>query len=115
MGYNTTVFILNDHFHDIQENPEAFVMDILRGMHDGTDWAFGQTTVMRTAHADVPRLYLTHGNSIMELDEYATRTLEFYGKTDFIREAIRQDIKTAEDKLKRLKKKLNELDKTLEQ
>lgn len=68
MGYNTTVFILNDRLSEIVDNPKLFVeelYDAIAGMKQKSILA--QTTVMPTAHADVPRFYYTHGNSIVEL------------------------------------------------
>ncbi len=69
MGFNTTVFILNDRLGEIKDNPVKFVEEVYRAIVGGQrgQWITGQTTVMPTAHADVPRLYYTHGNSIIEL------------------------------------------------
>lgn len=108
MGYNTTVFILNDCLSDIERNPEKFVADIARHLNGGTDHALGQTTVMKTAHADVPRLYLTSHNSIIELDEYADRTLDLHERG--FEQPVRQAIAIARDKLDRLERHLNGLD-----
>ena len=73
MGFNTTVFLLNDRLDEIQRNPEKFVKEVLHAMHDGNDtdragaYVTGQTTVMRTAHADIHRLYMSHGNAMIDL------------------------------------------------
>lgn len=74
MGYNTTVFILNDQWDRIRKNPQAFVDGIDERMHRGGD-TIGQTTVMRTDHADTFRLYGTWQNSITELSRWSNTTL----------------------------------------
>lgn len=95
MGFNTTIFILNDRLSDIEKDPERFVADIAEAVLDGTDHAFGQTTVIRSDHADVPRLYYTHRNSIIELSGYSHRTEEIYGRGDFAKDVINSAIESA--------------------
>jgi hypothetical protein len=77
MGYNTTVLILNDALGDIENDPEGFVKnlryrilsgesgDVKAGCHGRAAY------VMRTEHADYPRVYVTHGNGIWEITEDA--------------------------------------------
>jgi len=109
MGFNTTLMILNDSFGAIQRDPETFVSGILGKMADGGDISVGghcnAATVMNTAHADVPRLYFTKANDIVELSEYSrsTRTLA-QTHPDYLASCIRQ----AEQMLKELKKALKE-------
>jgi hypothetical protein len=70
MGFNTTVFILNDMVEDIRRNPQLFVeqlCDAIRSCPSQKTTILGQTTVMPTAHADVDRLYYTHGNAMSEI------------------------------------------------
>jgi hypothetical protein len=54
MGFMTTVGILNDRLDEIERNPEQFVTDISKAISRGksTYHAVGQTTVMRSHHAD---------------------------------------------------------------
>ena len=73
MGYNTTVFILNDFLDEISKNPEGFVRGIRYGLFGGE--TVGQTTVMPSDHADVFRLYGTHQNMIVDLSKYSRETL----------------------------------------
>jgi hypothetical protein len=71
MGYNTTVFILNDRLNEIQNNPQEFVDQLTRAIQIGKEAdIIGQTTVMPTMHADVDRVYYTHGNSIIDLSSF---------------------------------------------
>jgi hypothetical protein len=102
MGYNTTVFILNDRLPDIKSSPVRFVNGIVRNLLDGTDHTFGQTAVMPTAHADVPRLYFTHGNSIVELSKWAKRTMDMVGRGQYAKANIQEAIKTARKMLDEL-------------
>lgn len=94
MGMNTTVFILNDFLNQIKENPKQFVEELIdainAGQHAERKYVFGQTTVVPTCHADVPRLYLTHKNGIVDLsfswnvEKASDHELEFlkkYAKT----------------------------------
>ena len=70
MGFNSTVFILNDHLGDIRRNPQRFVDEVYHAIlsHGRVpDYIVGQTTVMQTAHADVHRLYMSHGNAMIDL------------------------------------------------
>jgi hypothetical protein len=67
VGFNTTVFFLNDQWSDIKNDPEGTVQFIGQAMNDG-----GQNrnyvTVMRSAHADTFRLYSTWQNQIIEIN-----------------------------------------------
>lgn len=105
MGYNTTVFILNDRLDAIERDPERFVRDIVHGLNDGTDRAIGQTTVMESRHADEPRLYLTHQNSIIELSPYSRRTKELDTYGPHSKAVIDRAIESAEYLLAALKTK----------
>lgn len=109
MGYNTTVFILNDAFDQIQKDPEGFVADISRKMHDGGDFSAGMYctagTVMRSEHADVFRLYVTQGNSIMELSEWNREVMRLAtSDKQYLRDIVDADIARAEKQLRDLKK-----------
>jgi hypothetical protein len=87
MGFNTTVFLLNDRLSEIKANPQRFVDEILSSTYQGNDGnVIGQTTVMPSAHADIPRLYITHRNGITDLSyshnlqKYDDRQLEYLAK-----------------------------------
>lgn len=67
MGMNTGIFILNDAFREIEQNPEGFVMDINRAMNDSRDRVlrvFGRSvgSLFHELHADFHGLYLLGGN-----------------------------------------------------
>jgi len=72
MGYNTAVLILNDAWGQILDHPEEFVKGLYEAQHEGGDVGVGfhanVAHVMKTAHADVYRVYITHGNWIIEID-----------------------------------------------
>lgn len=102
MGYNTTIFILNDHLGDIERNKERFVTELAQAIHSmgRITEIMGQTTVMKTEHADVHRLYFTYGNAIVELDRPWTEDdkREVAKHPDFYLKAIR----SAKSKIKEL-------------
>lgn len=104
MGYNTTVFILNDQLSSLERDPERFVSDIIYGLNDGNDHALGQTTVMESQHADVPRLYFTHQNSIVELSKYSRRTEALYKHSVYGKAMVDDAIRAARDALDALEK-----------
>jgi hypothetical protein len=73
MGYNTTVLILNDALDVIQKNPQEFVDKLVSQIYSGKTgnvsvkgWC-NPAYVICTAHADIPRVYFSHRNSLVEL------------------------------------------------
>lgn len=78
MGFNTTVFIINDGFDQIEKHPEDFVAGIKQAMYEGGTVGVGChvncVEVLNTQHADVFRLYASQANSIFELSPYSVRT-----------------------------------------
>lgn len=108
MGYNTTVFILNDMLDYIQRDPERFYQDILDGLHSGKEDALGQSTIMQSNHADVFRLYGTHRNSIIELSRYSLRTRNLIQRDQIRLGVVERFIRQAEDELDSLKKFIEE-------
>ena len=89
MGYMTVVSILNDAWHDIKENPEQFVANIEKGMHDyDTSKVIhhypiagycNPMEVRRSFHANQSNLLLVGGNhmeDVVAID--ATRVDDFY-------------------------------------
>ena len=89
MGYMTVVSILNDAWHDIKENPEQFIANIEKGMHDydtskvihhyPISGYCNPMEVRRSFHANQSNLLLVGGNhmeDIVAID--ATRMDDFY-------------------------------------
>lgn len=119
MGFNTTVFLLNDRLDEIRRNPEKFVNEVFQALHEGNDaerargcYVTGQSTVMRTQHADVPRLYITHGNAILDL------SYPWSAKTEILRygdeeKRIRFMTQYYKDQIKEAKKMLREWEKNI--
>lgn len=103
MGFNTTLMVLNDRLDEIQQDPERFVTELVRVAAAGgeTQDIMCQTRVMRPEHADVPRLYWTHGNSIIELSHYATDT-ERAAKSKYGREFLLSALHDAKAKIELL-------------
>lgn len=113
MGFNTTVLILNDAFDQIRKHPEEFVAGLDSKMQDGGSFGVGcyanPVEVMPTQHADVFRLYCTHGNMIMELSQYSERTMELAtSEHQFQRDIVLGSIQDAERMLKNLRKAIRE-------
>lgn len=95
MGYNTTVFILNDGFGELEKHPAAFVEGINRAMHEGGTVAVGNhlncVEVMPTQHADVFRLYASQGNAMVELSPWSRATMDLATThPDYLRSVIKQ-------------------------
>lgn len=68
MGWNTTLMVLNDRWHEAVNNPILFVESIEMAMRSGTNSeAVFQTQVMKSHHADDAHLYLVGGNLITDL------------------------------------------------
>lgn len=115
MGFNTTVLILNDGLTEIQADPKAFVEGICSKLHDGGDVRVGNfcnpVYVMPTAHADMFRLYTSHGNSLVELSHYQPRTRRLLGDKHS-REVVLRLIKLAKSEIRALEAfiKANPLD-----
>ncbi len=67
MGYNSTILILNDRLHEIENDPEfgKKVANAIRSHHyrdDRQPYITGQTTVIDVAHADVMQILAVGGN-----------------------------------------------------
>lgn len=116
MGYNTTILILNDGLDQLRKNPVEFTEKVWNAIASGRETTVGVgnhcnvVTVMPTQHADLPRLYFTHGNSITELSPYNRDTLDLVRHGDFRRDHVINSIKTAERYLRELKKAVREVD-----
>jgi len=115
MGYNTTLMVLNDSWHEIKKDPRSFVELIDERMLDPKGrharvYPVRGTQVMRTDHADVPRLYFTYANRIIELGAWSDTPDEYRHGKDFQRDIIRGNIETARDMLDSLEAKLDAID-----
>lgn len=84
MGFMTEVSILNDRWGEIREEPKNFVEQIYESsMSNGREpsYVIGQTTVAKTHHADVLRVYYAAGNSFFDAhpqDDFDLRRLEMH-------------------------------------
>lgn len=119
MGYNTTVLILNDCLGEIEKNPEQFVKGIIRQMNVGGTFAVGHcgnpVDVKRTAHADVLRVYVSHGNWLSEMSEYATEEIDKAKQHEHVREALLSRCKRAKEEITRMEKALKAMDHSTQQ
>jgi hypothetical protein len=107
VGFNTTVFILNDQFGAIQQDPQRFVDDLHREINSGEGrYVLGQTTVMESRHAGEFRLYATRCNSIVELGPYAPETMRLVEGERFQRDFVLGMLDQAEDKIRRLREEI---------
>lgn len=113
MGFNTTLFVLNDGFDQIEKNPDEFVEKISREMHDGGGFGVGNhgncTQVMRTQHADIFRLYGTHQNLMLELTPWDKDTVDLAERDDIGRRVVLDFIASAETQLQALRRKVENL------
>lgn len=114
MGYNTTVLILNDALDQIRKNPEQFTEGIYQQILTGEEGGVSvgnhcnPVHVMKTQHADVPRLYWTGMNSIMEFTpEYAeNRGLDRLLETEWGIRIVEQELKDARRLIKSVANKV---------
>lgn len=112
MGYNTTLMILNDGFGELEKHPEQFVKKVRDVMDFGGTIGVGNhgnvVEVMKTEHADVPRLYFTHQNSIIELSPYNKDTMELAtSDREYLRDWIKNSIAKARHMLLHLEKEID--------
>lgn len=114
MGYNTTVFILNDALHELEKHPEEFVQGIAHKMNDGGTVGVGNhcnpVEVMPTQHADVPRLYFSHQNWMSELSPYNKQTMDYIREGGWRADLIKNKVKQAEQILRDLKKAIKDIE-----
>lgn len=106
MGFNTTVFFLNDCWSDIKNDPEGTVQFIGQAMnHGGQNRSY--VTVMRSAHADTFRLYSTWQNQIIEITP-DDETVKKLAETDHGRDHLAAVIRQARRLIHRLDKALDD-------
>lgn len=110
MGMNTTILIRNDGLGELERHPDDFVRALngmIQSFQEG-DISVGQhanpVQVMRTQHADVFRLYATHGNSIVELSKWSEATKELASGTDYERKFLKRLLDDAQEHITELRK-----------
>ena len=87
MGFNTTILILNDGLDELQKHPQEFVDRLVEQIQRGEEGDIpvgnfcNPVHVMKTAHADIPRIYVTHGNSIIDIDETPRKGIDKFWDT----------------------------------
>lgn len=112
MGFNTAVLILNDGAAEITQHSEEFVKKLLTQMMVGGEIGVGGFSnvaqVIRTAHADIHRVYSSHGNWMVEL-EATKELLERCAKEPRFMEHILNRIRWTNAATRRLRRAINEL------
>ncbi len=105
MGFMTTFTILNDDWHDIQDNPHELISFIEQGMNYFSNKIVNRfkgnyIQIGRSHHADNPRLYLVHENMMTSLGfDNDTTNVELRKKMLKIAKTI---LKAEEEKIKEL-------------
>lgn len=75
MGYQTTIMFLNDAYIDIEKNPDQVIKNILDALKNTNEqsktYSIGcfanPMEAIKTEHADIPRIYMTWRNMIVEI------------------------------------------------
>lgn len=110
VGFNTTVLILNDGITNIKADADEFVNGIIECLMRGGDVRVGTFTnvarVLPSAHADIHRVYSSHGNHIMEM-EASPELVARYLKEKSYRELIDRRIKWVNAQVRRMRRELN--------
>ena len=117
MGFMTTINILNDGFDQIDKNPKEFIDVIKDGMNGinrlnlreiknintyGVGYHGNCVTVARSHHADEPRMYIAHQNSLQIIGlGNELKDIEYRKKNLKIAKEI---IKYEEEQIKKLEK-----------
>jgi len=128
MGFMTEISILNDSWHEIQDDPKQLVDAISRGMNErhATDHAargklsvhVNAITVQPSHHADEARLYIARQNSFLDLSPYAF-VAEFGDRLDdpddHLLDALDKHVLEAEFRLKEAKNFIKQKRKEREQ
>lgn len=111
MGYNTAVLILNDALSEIETHPEQFTKGIcsaIMGWKD-TDVPVGNhgnpVHVKRTEHADVLRVYVSHGNWLSDMSPYAA-DIESARGNEHVRQELLRRCDAAAQLIEQTKKEL---------
>jgi hypothetical protein len=109
MGFQTTIGILNDAWHQIEEHPEDLIKAIDQGMmphgaqtYRDFEYPAGNhgncIVVLPSHHADFSQLAFSHGNMLVEISERGLSTLR--------PELQRSIIEEAKEIIKRVEKSL---------
>lgn len=113
MGYNTPILILNDHIHDIENNPEQAVEAISKACSTTPTEierrfqkrvASGICTV-GTAHADMTRIIYAGGNTMTDL---ANKRFSLADKSKKEKQRLKEKAQTVKDEMERLIKDIVE-------
>ena len=110
MGYNTTILIINDALDTLEDNPKEFVKNMTQAIHAGRTQSIpvgnhcNPVQVMKTEHADVPRLYFSQANLITEFNSYEFEHIYF----NYPQELWKR-LEIAKNLLKEYEKKLKEM------
>jgi len=103
MGYNTALLILNDGLNDIERNPQRFVQKIVSAILKGKAVRIGEVEVMATDHADVPRLYFSWRNAMIDIGPYQNLNILSEGELGFLKQGLKfakEEIAVLEERLK---------------
>lgn len=99
---NTVIMVLNDMWHEAEDNPEKFVDQITHGIN-GYKYDYPQSpNVMSPIHSSELRAYIAGGNTITDLSNI--RELMQKGAYDYVDEIISE----LEDSLERVKRDRND-------
>lgn len=109
MGYLTPIVVNNDTFHEIRQDPEGFVQAIARDMNTGGTHRDAKT--FRADHSSYFRLIAVGGSgNARELSPYSKELIDGYQNKPWMRQVVRDDIKTAREKLRALERELDRID-----
>lgn len=109
MGYNATIMVLMDRWHEVVNNPELWVQSIDDNLREGGTAHF-QTTVMRQEHADIPRLYFSQANWMHEFDPYDRDLFARIKENPRMVAILKEDVRMSRDMLDNFEKKLLEIE-----
>lgn len=102
MGYNTTILILNDHIHDIRNDPKQFVEYLYHTINSSKDVHFNGVQIMKTDHADNFRLYTSQHNGLIELSEWNYDLIKLCKSNPTYKEMVLNRIKMAKRNIREL-------------
>lgn len=124
MGYNTVIQIRNDAVSFIREHPEQFVAGLtdavgqsigfepyhMRPLEVRAGGHTGAAIVMPSHHADERRLYVSHGNLLVDLDPASPITAGYLNRPGHhMRYYLREHRRFASDRISELDHALREL------
>ena len=96
MGYLTTVTIYHDNLHDIEDNKEEFIDELVKTILNGNGGEIGigsscnVAKVQKQRHADDWTIYVHAGNTVVELNPYNDKMIsKMKSVPDFYDEMIK--------------------------